>query len=74
MVAADYAWTIGKNVVAMLFWNPRTDCGPGCPANLLLIDGSAPRRTCSASSPSRRLGLTVTVVALIVRHWQTAQG
>ena len=54
VVAADYAWNIGQSFVSMFFWNPRTNCGPGLPGQPADDPRiSAPRRTCSASSPSR---------------------
>ena len=75
VVAAEYAWTIGQSFVSMFFWNPHTNCGPGCPANLLMIDGSrSAENVLGVISIPVGLALTVTVLALIVRHWQTAQG
>jgi signal transduction histidine kinase len=76
VVAANYAWNIGNNIVQMLFWNPRADgCGPACPANLLLVHGSA--RLYSTTGTVAAVvgtGLTVAVIALITWHWRSARG
>jgi signal transduction histidine kinase len=76
VVAANYAWNIGNNIVQMLFWNPRADgCGPACPANLLLVHGSA--RLYSTTGTVAAVvgtGLTVAVIALIAWHWRSARG
>jgi len=75
VVAADYAWNIGQSFASMFFWNPRTNCGPSCPANLLMIHGSSSaENVLGVISIPVGLALTVTVLALIVRHWQTARG
>ena len=76
VVAANYAWNIGNNIVQMLFWNPRTDgCGPACPANLLLVHGSARLYSTAGTVASVvGVGLTVVIVALIGWHWRSARG
>jgi signal transduction histidine kinase len=76
VVIANYAWNIGQSIVSLLFWDPRTNgCGPGCPANLLMVDGSnSIENAYSAWSLVPSIAITVTVLALIVRHWQTARG
>jgi signal transduction histidine kinase len=76
VVAANYAWNIGINVVQMLFWNPRTDgCGPACPANLLLVHGSARLySTIGTVNAVVGVGLTAVIVALIAWHWRSARG
>ena len=76
VVAANYAWNIGNNIVQMLFWNPRTDgCGPACPANLLLVHSSA-RLYSTAGTVASIVGiaLTAVIVALIAWHWRSARG
>jgi signal transduction histidine kinase len=76
VVAANYAWNIGSNIVQMLFWNPRTDgCGPACPANLLLVHGSARLYSTAGTVGSVvGIGLTAVIVALIAWHWRSARG
>jgi signal transduction histidine kinase len=75
VVAANYAWNIGNNIAAMLFWNPRTNgCGPACPANLLLVHGSARLySTVGTVASVVGIGLTAAVVALIAWHWRSAR-
>ena len=60
----------------MLFWNPSaTGCGPGCPANLLLVDSSSSiDNAFGAWSLIVSLLINATVLTLIIRHWQTARG
>ena len=76
VVGANYAWNIGNNIVAMLFWNPRTNgCGPACPANLLLVHGST--RLFSAVGTVNAVvgvGLTAAVATLIAWHWRSSRG
>ena len=76
VVAANYAWNIGNNIAAMLFWNPRTNgCGPACPANLLLVHGSARLySTVGTVASVIGIGLTAAIVALIAWHWRSARG
>ena len=76
VVAANYAWNIGNNVVQMLFWNPRTNgCGPACPANLLLVHSSARLySTVGTVASVVGIGLTAAIVALIAWHWRSARG
>jgi signal transduction histidine kinase len=76
VVAANYAWNIGNNIVQMLFWNPRTDgCGPACPANLLLVHGSARLYSTAGTVASVvGVGLTAVIIALIAWHWWSARG
>jgi signal transduction histidine kinase len=75
VVIAEYTWTIGQSLVSVFFWNPRTNCGPGCPANLLMIDGSSSaEHFLGVISVPVGLALTGIVLVLIVRHWQTARG
>ena len=75
VVVANYTWNIGQSFISMFFWNPQTNCGPSCPANLLMIHGSqAAENALGVISIPVGLALTVTVLALIVRHWQTARG
>jgi signal transduction histidine kinase len=76
VVAANYAWNIGINAVQMLFWDPRTNgCGPACPANLLLVHGSARLfSTVGTVNAVVGIGLTAVVIALIGSHWRSARG
>jgi signal transduction histidine kinase len=75
VVIADYAWNIGQSFVSMFFWNPRTNCSPGCPANLLMIDGSrSAENVLGVVSAPVGLALTTVALVLIVRHWQSARG
>ena len=76
VVVAVYAWNTGQSVISMLFWNPRASgCGPGCPANLLLVDGSSSiENAFDAWSLIVSMTITATVLTLIIRHWQTARG
>jgi signal transduction histidine kinase len=76
VVVAVYTWNTGQSVVSMLFWNPRTNgCGPGCPANLLLVDGSnSIENTFDAWSLIVSMTITFTILTLIIRHWRTARG
>jgi signal transduction histidine kinase len=75
VVIADYAWNIGQSFVSMFFWNPRTNCSPGCPANLLMIDGSrSAENALGLVSAPVGLAFTTVVLVLIVRHWQSARG
>ncbi len=76
VVIAEYAWTLGPTLVAMLFWNPAfSGCNASCPANLLLIDGSRPVwDAINAASIPGSLVLTGTVLVLIIRHWRSARG
>jgi signal transduction histidine kinase len=79
VVVAVYAWNTGQSVVSMLFWNPRTpgpgSCGPGCPANLLLVHGSSAIESAFDSwSVIVSITITATVLTLIIRHWKTARG
>ena len=54
VVIAEYVWVIGQSLVSMLFWNPRTTgCPVGCPANLLMVDGSNAIRMPSTRGPCR---------------------
>ena len=76
VVIAEYVWVVGQSLVSMLFWNPRTTgCPVGCPANLLMVDGSnSIMNAFDAWSVPVSLVLTGTVLTLIVRHWHSARG
>ncbi len=76
VVVAVYTWDLGQSVVSMLFWNPSVaGCGPGCPANLLLVDSSSSiDNAFGAWSLIVSLLVNATVLTLIIRHWQTARG
>jgi signal transduction histidine kinase len=75
-VVAVYVWNIVQPLVSQLFWNPRTNgCGPGCPANLLLVNGSnSIENSFDAWSVPVSLVLTAVTLTLIIRHWQVARG
>ncbi|MFY9934656.1 MAG: hypothetical protein WAK82_42295, partial [Streptosporangiaceae bacterium] len=77
VVVAEYAWSIGFNLVAMMFWSPRfSGCNVGCPANVLLIgSGSQPGLNATDTiGGAGELVLTAIVVCLIVQHWRSARG
>jgi signal transduction histidine kinase len=76
VVVAVYAWNTLQSLVSMLFWNPRTSgCGPGCPANLLLVsDSPAIERVFDAICVPVGLSLSAIVLTLIFRHWRQARG
>ena len=76
VVIAEYTWITGQGLVSLLFWNPGTNgCGPGCPANLLLVNGSSSvENAFDAWSVPVSLAITGTVLTLIVRHWRAARG
>jgi signal transduction histidine kinase len=76
VVIAVYTWNIGQGVGSTLFWNPSTNgCGPGCPANLLLVNGSSSiENAVSAWSVPVSLVINGIVLTLIVRHWRAARG
>ena len=76
VVIAVYTWNIVSTAVGMLFWNPRTNgCGTGCPANLLMIDGSnSIESAVSAWILPLSLAVNATILILIIRHRQTARG
>jgi signal transduction histidine kinase len=76
VVVAVYTWNIGGTIISLLFWNPGAyGCGPGCPANLLLVDGSSSiENSYDAWSLIVSMTITATVLILIIRHWRTARG
>jgi signal transduction histidine kinase len=75
-VVAVYVWNIVQPLVSQLFWNPRTNgCGPGCPPNLLFVNGSnSIESSFDAWSVPVSLVLTAVTLTLIIRHWQVARG
>jgi len=76
VVVAVYAWNTGQSVVSLLFWNPSASgCGPGCPANLLLVESSSSVESAfDAWSVLPSMIITATVLTLIIRHWHKARG
>jgi signal transduction histidine kinase len=76
LVVVLYAWNIGLSLGTAFFWDPRTSgCGSGCPSNLLMVDGSNTiNNTIDAWSVPGSILLTATVLVLVIRHWQLAQG
>ena len=76
VVAVNYIWNLGNNVVAILFWNPRTNgCSPACPVNAFLVDSSS-RLYNEITTAAGIVGICITaaVVALIAGHWRSARG
>jgi signal transduction histidine kinase len=76
VVIAVYGWNTLQSLVSMLFWNPATSgCGPGCPANLLLVShAQASERVFDVLSIPVGLSLSAVVLTLIIRHWWQARG
>jgi signal transduction histidine kinase len=76
VVIAEYAWTLVPSLIAMLVWNPAfSGCNASCPANLLLVSSSRSLwNVIDAATIPGSLALTGIVLALIVRHWQSARG
>jgi signal transduction histidine kinase len=76
VVIAVYSWNTLQSLVSMLFWNPAASgCGPGCPANLLLVsDTPGVERVFDAISIPVGLSLSAIVLTLIFRHWWQARG
>jgi signal transduction histidine kinase len=76
VIVFDYAFTIGSNIIGTMFWNPRTTiCPVGCPANVLMLDGSnAIWQDIGYASVPVSLTLSGIVLTLIIRHWQAARG
>ncbi len=76
VVIAVYGWNTLQSLVSMLFWNPAASgCGPGCPANLLLVsDAQASERVFDVLSIPVGLSLSAVVLTLIIRHWWQARG
>jgi signal transduction histidine kinase len=76
VVVALYTWNTLQSLVSMLFWNPATSgCGPGCPANLLLVsDSPAGERLLGVVSIPVGVLLSAVALALIFRHWRQARG
>ncbi len=75
-MVTEYVWLFLYNLAQTLFWNPRTNgCSAACPANLLMADGSnRVLNTISTIGIFPSLAISVIVLALIVRHWQSARG
>jgi signal transduction histidine kinase len=76
VVVTEYAWLFVYNTVGTMFWNPRTNgCSSSCPTNLLLVDGSnSVNHAISTVGIFPSLAISVVVLKLIVRHWQSARG
>jgi signal transduction histidine kinase len=76
VVVMTYCWNVGSNAVQLLFWNPAaTGCRPACPANVLMLDGSAPAyRTVGAINAVISPGMTAIVVTLIAWRWWQVHG
>jgi signal transduction histidine kinase len=75
VVIAAYTWDTLQSLVSMLFWNPAANCGPGCPANLLLVsDSAASERVLGIVSIPVGVSISATVLTLVFRHWRQARG
>jgi signal transduction histidine kinase len=76
VVIAVYGWNTLQSLISALFWNPAASgCGPGCPANLLLVsDNPAAERTFDVISIPIGLSLSAVVLTLIFLHWWHARG
>jgi signal transduction histidine kinase len=76
VVIAVYTWNTGQGLGSTLFWNPSTNgCGPGCPANLLVVNGSnSVENAFDAWSVPVSLVINGIVLTLIVLHWRAARG
>jgi signal transduction histidine kinase len=75
VVVAEYAWNIGQSLAGMLFWDPRTNCSPACPANLIMVHGSrSAENVIGLIDLPVGLVLTGIVLTLIVQHWRSARG
>jgi signal transduction histidine kinase len=76
VVVTVYVANVAESLASTLFWNPGTNgCTAGCPANLILIDGSNRIH----NDVDMVIGivaplLTVVVVTLIVEKWHAARG
>jgi signal transduction histidine kinase len=76
VVVVTYCWNVGGNAVQLLFWNPATTgCRPSCPANVLMLDDSAPAyRTVGSIIAVIGPCMTAIVVALIAWRWWQVRG
>ena len=73
-IVALYVWTIGNNLVWLLFYDPHADPGStGCPDNLLLVDDDRElAQTISDVTTVVTIILIVGMAVLIIRHWRRA--
>ena len=73
VVVVVFVANVAENFASTLFWNPRTNgCSAGCPANLILVDGSNRVH----NDIDMVVGIvatltTVVVVALIIQKWRS---
>jgi hypothetical protein len=68
-----YVWTLGNNLVRMLFYDPQAEGCSQCPPNLLLIDHDPGlERGITDITTYLAVAVIVGVVALIARHWWRA--
>lgn len=68
-----YVWTLGNNLLRMLFYDPRFDGCAGCPRNLLKVtDNETAYRAVNHVSTYGSVVVIVFAAAIIVRHWWRA--
>jgi signal transduction histidine kinase len=68
-----YVWTLGNNLVRMLFSDPHAEGCGRCPANLLLVDHDPGLgQAINDATDYIAVAVIAAVVALIVRHWRRA--
>lgn len=72
-MAGIYAWTLGNNLVRMLFYDPRFEGCAGCPRNLLKVtDNETGYHVVDHISTYGSLVVIIFAAVLIVRHWWRA--
>jgi signal transduction histidine kinase len=68
-----YVWTLGNNLVRMLFYDPQAEGCSACPQNLLLIDHDPGLEQAITNVTTYiAVAVIVGVVILIARHWRRA--
>lgn len=77
VIVADGAQAVAFSVAMMSYWNPAFGgCTRGCPVNLLLVGHGSQSvlRTVQVAGGIATIVVTVTVLALIARHFRSARG
>jgi signal transduction histidine kinase len=76
VVVSVYVLDLAENFASWLFWNPSTNgCSPGCPANLILVDGSnRVDHDIAIVVGIISVLATVVVVTMIVQKWRSVRG
>ncbi len=76
VVVVVFVANVAENFASTLFWNPRTNgCSAGCPANLILVDGSnRVHNDIDTMVGIVATLLTVVVVTLIIQKWRSTRG